>query len=302
MVTSVPAWFAGKARSLKPPGIDVTNIVDGSGSMDSYINFITSSELYVSLENALLAEGIGTLPESKNRYSFAKGIGPESGEVEVPVEIAVFPPVQKRWALGSEFLANLVTVPTAEFLGEDMPAAANYLAGFDRDYNPLNESIFIGGSDEQSGSAADYKFSRNPKYPFRYVGIHSIDMFVREGELPIPPWLQGDSFDGTNDDYRLNGYVYTTDTEGVGIYFNFKDGNQIVKYRDVPISALNAVAGCTSGGCSFQENIDEAQRTNGAIYDIRAFRDDDPAVAQRKFNALGESLGAVLGKLLYELA
>ena len=60
MVNGLPAFFGRKARTIVPPGLDITTITDVSGSMGDFAQFITSPLLYESLEAALFAEGIGT--------------------------------------------------------------------------------------------------------------------------------------------------------------------------------------------------------------------------------------------------
>lgn len=269
---SVPVFFGAKARTKKPPGIDVTSITDLSGSMQPYASFISSQATFVALENALLAQEIGIL--SPNRYSFASGADNSRttlASIERSVRVSG---ISQRWAPGSNLLDGSATLPTlianAGSGTEDMGLAANLVSATDRQYLTGNERIIIAGSDEQSYATA---FVASPNFPYRYVGVHQVTLSITEpaGPNPIPT--------GT-----LVGFVYTTVTTGAAIYV---DGSTINYRLDVPVANMTA----TAAGGTNQINVNRAAATNGAIYDI----DIDFAV-------LGESLGNVLGQYLYDIS
>ena len=269
---SVPVFFGAKARTKRPPGLDVTSITDISGSMQPYANFITARATFVALEQALVAQGIGVL--SSNRYSFATGgdsVLNTLPEIERNVTVNG---VSQRWALGASILDGTATLPTliANQGGntEDMGIASNLMTNNDRGYLTGNERIIIAGSDEQSYGAA---FTVGPTYPHRYVGVHQVTLSITEpaGPNPVPA--------GT-----LIGFVYTTATTGAAIYNN----SGTLNYRlEVPVANMNA----TATGGTLQINVDHAETTNGAIYDL----DVD-------FALLGESLGTVLGQYLFDIS
>lgn len=269
---SVPVFFGAKARTKKPPGIDVTSITDLSGSMGPYASFISARATFEALETALLAQDIGVL--SSNRYSFASGGDTARNTLGAIERNVIVSGVSQRWAPGVNVLDGTATLPIlAADAGsgtEDMGLASNLMTNNDRGYLTGNERIIIAGSDEQSYGAA---FTVGPTYPHRYVGVHQVTLSVTEpaGPNPVPS--------GT-----LIGFVYTTATTGAAIYNN----SGTLNYRlEVPVANMNA----TATGDTLQINVDHAETTNGAIYDI----DVD-------FALLGESLGTVLGQYLYDIS
>lgn len=272
---SVPVFFGAKARTKKPPGIDVTSITDLSGSMGPYAAFISAQATFEALENALLAQEIGIL--SSNRYSFATGGNPATTLPGVERNVIVNG-VSQRWAPGANVLDGTATLPALTAnqgdRTEDMGIAANLMTNNDRGYLTGNERIIIAGSDEQSYGAT---FTISPTYPHRYIGVHQVTLSIAEpaGPNPVPA--------GT-----LIGFVYTTATTGAAIYNNSGSLN----YRlDVPVANMTATATGGTTGSTLQINVDHAKTTNGAIYDI----DID-------FTLLGESLGTVLGQYLYDVS
>lgn len=278
---SVPVFFGAKARSKRPPGIDVTSITDLSGSMQPFASFIGSQATIAALENTLLLEGIGVL--SPNRYSFTTG-GDNINNTLREIELnTIVNGVSGRWAPGSNVLDGTAVLPTlrANRGGdtEDMGLASNLVAGTDRGYLSANQRIIIAGSDEQdnfgNGGTA---FVASPAFPYRYVGVHSVNLSISEpaGPNPVPA--------GT-----LRGFIYTTNTVGVAVYI---DGNTINNRGDVPVARVTATAATLGGLPTLQINVNQAKATNGAIYDIRFFNNG--------FTLLAESLGSALGKFLFE--
>lgn len=271
---SVPVFFGAKARTKKPPGIDVTSITDLSGSMGPFASFISSQSTIVALENELVAQGIGVL--SQNRYSFCTG--GDSGRNTLPeIERTVtVNGVRTRWAPGTNVLNGTAVIPTLSAnLGgnsEDMGLATNLVAGVDRGYLSANERIIIAGSDEQSYGTA---FDASPLFTYRYVGVHAVNFSISEpaGPNPVPT--------GT-----LVGFVYTTNTVGTAIYIS---GSTINYRNEVPVANVTA----TGFSGTRQENVDRAAATNGAIYNIEFFNAGG-------FELLSTSLGNVLGKFLFE--
>ena len=271
---SVPAFFGAKARTKKPPGLDITSVTDLSGSMQSYASFISSRATLLALEQALRAQGIGDL--SPNRYSLASG-GGQSPAYTTLAEIERFVTVNgssQRWATGQSIVDGTASIPVlnADYGNqtEDMGIASNLMSENDRDYLGANERIIIAGSDEQSYGTA---FVASPTYSYRYVGVHSVTLSISEpaGPNSVPS--------GT-----LSGFVYTTNTTGVAIYI---DGSTINYRTAVPVANVTATA--TNG--TTQTNVDHSATTNGAIYSITV-----------DFQLLGESLGNVLGQYLYDIS
>jgi hypothetical protein len=274
---SVPAFFGAKARTKRPPGLDVTSITDLSGSMQPFASFISSRGTIVALETALVAQGIGII--SPNRYSFTTGADTTNNtlnEIELTTTVNG---ASGRWAPGTNVLNGTATLPTLTANRgadtEDMGLASNLVAGTDRGYLTDNVRVIIGGSDEQSYGTA---FVASPTYPYRYVGVHSVNLTISEpaGPNPVPA--------GT-----LAGFVYTTNTTGVAIYF---DGTTINYRLAVPVANVTATAtNSTSGQPTRQQNVDRAAATNGAIYKINV-----------DFTLLGTSLGVVLGQFLFDIS
>ena len=279
MTFGLPAFFGRKARTIIPPGVDVTSITDISGSMGDYAQFITSAGLYEALETALQAESIGTLPATPNKYSFCVGGDRRTNTLPEITRNVIVNGSSQLWAEGSDVIALTVSYPSYDVDGgdnEDMALSTNLVSNNDRGYNPQNERIIIAGSDEQDGQ--ENSFDPVPLYPQRYVGIHTADLDVNEtpGLTPKPA--------GT-----LVGFVYTTASEGVAIYV---DGSTI-NYRDqMPTSSFEA----EPEGGTVQACLDQCKTTNGALYNIAFFTD------AARYALLGESLGTVLGKYLYSVS
>ena len=279
MTFGLPAFFGRKARTIVPPGLDVTSITDISGSMGPYADFITSPGLYEALEAALIAEGIGTLPATPNKYSFCVGGDRITSTLDRITRNVQVSGTSQLWALGSDITAQTVAYPIYNASGadnEDMALSTNLVSNNDRTYNLENERIIISGSDEQSGQ--ETLFDSRPDYPQRYIGIHSATLSIQENSS-LPPIPSGD----------LVGFVYTTASQGVAIYI---DGSNI-NYRDsMPTSVFEA----ESSAGTRQDCIDQCKSTNGAVYEIRYFFN------AARFTLLGESLGNVLGKYLYSIS
>lgn len=279
MTFGLPAFFGVKARTIIPPGLDVTSITDISGSMGPFADFITGAEFYEALELALDAEGIGTRPATPNKYSFCVGADASTNTLARITRNVEVSGVSQLWALGSDVTAQNVTYPTYNVSGggnEDMARSTNLVSNNNRTYNLENERIIISGSDEQSGQPST--FDPTPLYPQRYVGVHDAALSIQENPslTPIPAG-------------RLVGFVYTTASQGVAIYI---DGSTI-NYRDsMPTSVFVARP---SGGTT-QICLDQCKNTNGALYNISYF------TTSARYVLLGESLGSVLGKYLYSIS
>jgi len=276
---SVPVFFGAKARTKRPPGLDVTSITDLSGSMQPFASFISSRATIVALENALIAQGVGVL--STNRYSFATG-GTTSSDTLATIELPVrVNNVSQRWATGAEVINNTAVLPTltANRGGdtEDMGIASNLVTNNNRDYLSANVKVILAGSDEQSGGAT--AFTVSPTFPHRYVGVHSVNISISEpaGPNPVPAGI-------------LAGFIYTTNTTGVAVYIN---GSTINNRGDVPVANVTATAQASTN----QINVNRCATTNGAIYDIRLFQG---GTANLQFTTLATSLGNALGKFLFE--
>jgi len=276
---SVPVFFGAKARTKRPPGLDVTSITDLSGSMQPFASFIASRATILALQNELIAQGVGVL--STNRYSFATGGTAASdtlATIELPVRVNN---VSQRWATGAEVSNNTAVLPTltASQGGgtENMGIASNLVTNNDRGYLSANEKIIIAGSDEQSGGAT--AFTVSPTFPHRYVGVHSVNISISEpaGPNPVPAGI-------------LAGFVYTTNTTGVAVYI---DGTTINNRGDVPVANVTA----TAQDLTNQINVNHCATTNGAIYDIRLFQGN---TANLQFTTLATSLGSALGQFLFE--
>jgi hypothetical protein len=270
---SVPVFFGAKARTKKPPGIDVTSVTDISGSMGPYASFISARATFVALENALIDQEIGVL--SSNRYSFAVG-GDTNNNTLIEIERNVIVSgVSQRWATGASILNGTAITPsiTANGDNEDMGLASNLITNNNRGYLTGNERVIIAGSDEQSYGTA---FTASPTYPHRYIGIHSVNLSITEpaGPNPIPAGA-------------LVGFVYTTNTTGVAIHLN----GTTLSYR-LAVPVANVVATAAVG--TLQINVNRASATNGAIYKIDAWGTD--------YSLLTTSLGTVLGQYLYDIS
>jgi hypothetical protein len=274
---SVPVFFGAKARTKRPPGIDVTSITDLSGSMGPFAAFISSQATIIALENALIAEGVGIL--STNRYSFATGGNPPTTLAGIERSVIVNGAAQ-RWATGAQILSGAAKTPslsaTAGGGTENMGLASNLVTNNDRGYLSANERIIISGSDEQSASTA---FTVSPPFPHRYVGVHRVNLSISEpaGPNPIPAGI-------------LAGFVYTTSTTGVAVYIN---GTTINNRGNVPVANVTA----TGTGGTLQLNVDQCRITNGAVYNIGLFQG---STANLQFTTLATSLGNALGKFLFE--
>ena len=291
MVTSVPAWFGRKALE-KPPGLDLTFIT--KGETPGYTNFIGEESTFVNIEQRIISEQIGTRADTPNRYSYGGGAKVQAGTgstgdaPEYDVQVSG---ISQRWGLGSNFLANNIIVPNNySTSGDGVVKAANQFSNIDREYNPLNRSIFITASLSQS-DLFNNDFVTDPVYPYTYIGLHSISMFVRESpEIPLPDWLQPPT------NWEVKGLVYTTDQQGVAIYFDFSNAPTTIgaRTRSVPTSAMVANAAASStGGRTQPQLLFQAVQTNGALFDLESFS------SEAELQSLGNMLGMTLGKFLW---
>ena len=291
MVTSVPAWFGRKALE-KPPGLDLTFITDGETNFPQFINFIGRESTYVDIEQRIISEQIGTRADTPNRYSYCGGAKRQSGGIQEALEYDVqVSGVSQRWGLGSNFLANNIIVPNDySSSGNDIVRAVNKFSNTNREYNPLNRSIFI-----TSSLAQDENFNNdfivNPVYPYTYIGLHSLALFVRESpEIPFPDFLQPPT------NWQVAGFVYTTDQQGVALYIDLSAGPNVtvLRTRSLPIAAMSARAAASpTGGRTQPEPIFQAVRTNGALFDIRSL------TSEAELQTLRLMLGFTLAKFLW---
>lgn len=275
---SVPVFFGAKARTKKPPGLDVTSVTDLSASMGPFASFITSRATIVAFENELRNQGIGLI--SPNRYSFATGSDSGRNTLNSIERAVTVNGVEQRWAEGRSFLDGTATPPTyvANLINrtEDIGKSTNIVSETDREYFTANQRIIIGGSDEQLGNVGGgaTPFVASPAYPYIYVGVHDVTISISEpaGPNSVPA--------GT-----LVGFVYTTNTTGTAIYIS----GSTINYRTlVPIANVSSTSGRTDA--IYRQRPIE---TNGALYNIEFFNDNS-------FELLGTSLGNVLGKFLFE--
>lgn len=284
MAFGLPAFFGRKARTITPPGLDITSITDISGSMGPFAEFISSATTFEALETALAAEQIGTLPDTPNKYSFCVGGDKNTNTLPLIERNFQVSGTSQRWALGSDILANpsTLTYPTIQAIdrsgdNEDMALATNIVSNTNRGYNTENQRIIISGSDEQTGQ--ENTFDQNPLYSYRYIGVHSAVLTVNEvSGLPAIP-------SGT-----LVGFVYTTASAGVAIYI---DGTTINYRTNLPTSAMAA----SPSNNTTSECVDQCKITNGAIYNIEFFDR-----SSGRFALLATSLGKVLGQFLYSVS
>ena len=285
MATGVPGFFTRKYRTPIPPGVDVTFVTDVRSTSVNYLDFIADPLLFQGLETALIAEGVGTT--ENNRYSFGVGV-PKNTVSVIQVENrykVVVNGTEQRWALGSDVLADTVVYPTyttTPGVSSNVATSANLLfqepkiAGdplYDRDYNLLAEQILISAS---YGGIEQLSFDYPAYFPYRYIALAPAQLQVGTASPnPRPP--------GT-----LVGLVYTTAAEGVAIFI---DGSTIYYQEEVPTSDMFFTLGTLSEAIRRQVEV-----TNGAVYQVREFQ------SAERLALFGESLGAVLGKYLYETA
>jgi hypothetical protein len=284
--------YFGIVTDKAPPGLDVTFITDTSGSMDPYVNFVSSFSTIQSLENSLYNQGVGVT--SENKYSTCLGastLPPFISSLTSIEKFVVLSGQSVRWAPGSSVRASSVSWASLSGFrsnSEDMTGATYFVASGLRDYTALNERVIVSASDEQSNLTlvtGALNTVTTPSTRQRYVGIHSVNFGVSEpaGPSPIPA--------GT-----VIGFVYTTNTEGALIYSN---GSQSFVRTSVPVAAVSVTTAPTPFGSGDQQRPELLEfpiATNGAIYSITTASTSSGAAL-----LLG-SLGEVLGKYLYDNA
>lgn len=290
-VFSDPDYF-GVITDKRPVGIDVTFITDTSGSMDPYVNFVSSFSSVRALELSLFGQEVGVT--SQNRYSTCLGAPTDPPFISSLATIEKFVTLSGqsvRWAPGSSVRASSVTWPNLSgFRGatEDMTGATYFVASGARDYVSQNERIIISASDEQSAltlvtGALNTVQAGSTRQ--RYVGIHSVNFSVSEPAGPNPAPA------GT-----VIGFVYTTNNAGVLVY---TDGSQSLIRSDVPVANVTVTVKPLPFGPGDQPRPELLQfppATNGAIYSI------DIAGTASGSAILLSSLGQILGKYLYDIS
>lgn len=292
---SVPAFFGVRGKTLKPVSIDVTFTTDQSGSMSTFVAFVSSISTIVALENALTTQGVGISQD--NRYSLCSGAGGAANHDELyEIEYSVtVDSVLQRWAPGPEVVAGNVVWPSLSANAgndtEDMALAAHLIAGGAREYQATAQRIIVAAGDlicpyledvvDNSVALATLTAEATAQ---RYIGVHRADITFTEpaSANPVPP---GSIF----------GFVYTTDSVGTAIYL---DGD-ILHYREgvnvarVAISFPGPFGGSSSALGQADEILAFAEATNGAIYRLALTN------TTAGTEALGVSLGQVLGQYLY---
>lgn len=297
---SVPAFFGSKARTLKPVALDVTFVCDRSGSAAPFLQFISSLTTIQALEQALVTEGVGVAQD--NRYSITSGAGgidPPLPAFETLAKIEFFPNVDgisQRWAPGSSITSGTVgwpvLQPTAGNNTEDVALASYLVATGSRDYQANSKRIIVAAGDLQTPYLEDVVDNSvalssltDPATEQIYVGVHNVDITITEpaGPNPVPA---GEIF----------GFVYNGPTTGTAIYLS----NNILTYREsVPFSQVALeFAGIRwryyPQPGQAEEILDFPLQTNGALYRLELSN------TFAGTEALGTSLGQVLGRFLYE--
>lgn len=300
---SVPAFFGSKARTLKPVALDLTFACDRSGSASPFLRFISAISTIEALEAALIAEGVGVTQD--NRYSITSGAGgidPPLPAFETLAKIEFFPVVDgvtQRWAPGSSITSGTVSwpllQPTAGNNTEDVALASYLIATGSRNYQANSQRIIVASGDLQSPyleAVVDNSVALNsltdPATEQIYVGVHNVNITITEpaGPDPIPAG-------------QVFGFVYSGPTTGTAIYL---DTNATLSYRkNVPFSqvALSFAGSLGRYGPSpgqADEILNFPLQTNGALYRLALSN------TSAGTEALGTSLGQVLGRFLFETA
>lgn len=291
MVTSVPAWFNSKASGLIPPGFDLTFAVDNNSTASEFAGFLTNYRFLDELFQSLRLEGTGLDPKTPNRVSFIISQEIDGEGIEEPVTVDG---VRQTWLMGDrvEQGQDGIVFPffqqQPEFNGE-MGTSVNRLTtdtvpfsiADSRDYNLLCAQIVI--ACKLINNPNDDAFDPAPKYPYRYVGIHNVDLFVRESD-DLPP---GPPQDNPLYPYVPSCFIYTNSEIGVAVYEQRLDSIVNTFYREnMPTSAFN-ISGLDS---KFRDVI---VNTNGAIFSYQPFSTLDSE------SAFGDILGKILYRYLY---
>ena len=287
----VPGFFGQNRRRLRPVGLDLTFVYDTSGSMNAVNNFIRQISTARRIEFALRDQLVGI--QQPNRYS----------QSEMSVELSFG---GQRWVTGDQILGNLSSWnnPTAGGIltgndEEDVTGSARAIAESDRGYRDGIQRIMLSFSDEQSGSDLDVSNAvidalTDPVDGQIFIAASGITLTIS----PTPAGAPGAGWEPF-------GLVYTTQTTGVAIYRN--TSTNAVEYVNVPIADTTWASGGTAfavdgnlilpgGSLSQLVNTPKlAYLTGGAVYAI------DDMTSSAALDAFGQSIGTVLGSLLYSL-
>lgn len=328
---SVPIFFGAKARTKKPPGLDITTITDLSGSMQPYASYIASLSTLQALELALVSQDIGIT--SQNRYSFVSG-GGRSPAYSTLSEISktvttVFPgSTQSYWISApneqyfEDYLEQLRLEKPTFAIGGYYNAAQG--RGYITETSPGGTiaSTWASGSSILSGSTQPPTLTADKGSDTEDMGLASNLISNNDRE-----YLAGNEriIIAGSDEQSYSTVFAASPTYGhryVGIHQVALSIAEPAGPNPVPSGTLVGfvyttstlgtaiyldgttinyrtqvpVADVTATGQNgtLQVNVDQAAATNGAIYNIAAFTQD--------FTPLGESLGTVLGQYLYEIS
>ena len=300
----VPGFFGENRRRRKPVGLDLTFAYDTSGSMDTVNNFIRQISTARRIEFALRDQLVGV--QQPNRYSQSRmdeELGFSSG----------------RWVEGSAIISGSTnwsdpsgtSFATGDDI-EDVTGSAIAFCNNDRGYRAGIQRVLLSFSDEQGGASLDVTDDAitaltDPEDGQIFIAASGVI-------LTISPTPEGAPVGA---DWEAFGLVYTTQTTGVAIYRNTVTNE--VQYVNAPVAdatweATSFNSGLGTGqfftvdgplistnqgtGSSNYQVVNTpklAYLTGGAVYCIGEM------LSAEALDAFGESIGEVLGSLLYSV-
>lgn len=306
MMLGVPGYLGVKRRQKRPVALDVTFCTEPSGSMVDYLRFIEDVQVVAELERSVRGEGVG-VTELQNRYSRTT--------MQSELNLGSI----GRW-LSGEQVVNLsaawqsgTTTGTAFGGGvEDQTGSASVIATRNRAYQAGAERILISASNEQDPFSQLTRVAQvegeltAPLTRQRFVAMSGVQIAYTGPLTPPAGTLMGVVFVSptqrtaiyrSGDTYALLGNAAAGDFTFTARYY--ANGSP---YPPAGVTSPFTLAGAvarteTQNNEQIVNTPRLAAATGGALYDLEQMR-GDPVGLQ----VFADSLGEVLGRLLYEAA
>jgi len=306
MVTAVPAFFGSKARTRKPAAVDVTLLVDGSGSNGNFINAFKNKTNIASIESTLAAESVGT-GTFLNRYSvggFAISFFADTNPNKVFIDSSEISGANWGQVPGERLGLNDED-ETGAIYAIARPGGPRGSLGAFRSKSDNIARIVISQSTEESAGVSDgLQLDRL----MRTEDNSQILVFIDGGRDPEPTCSQLNQLIDAGtvpSGSRVYGFVFTGQTEATVIFSprTVNGGTQLSDLtivKNIPKTTLSCKA--YNSGVSTGPNSDEGDRsTNTGHY---AELTGGAVLAQstcvENFPLTFEVLGKILGELLFD--
>lgn len=320
----VPKFYGVKGRALTPVALDITFVIDSSGSENDIFDFVRNAETAETLSLALRGQGIGTQGGLPNRFSLIAGQS-VGGGFDVPMYEYRFS--GNRWVSddnGNAFVqwgAGTAAGSPLGFGTEDVTSHVHYVASnvATRDEKPVTnpniETIIITSSTEQDEQgnflqAGTVMAALNQNAPLRRViALSDIGIEVEPVHSPGAQYSPFGVVFNDNANYfvvylwndspppgGVPGPITVPNVPAADVAFRltgtafFASPSDPVRLFTGAGQSVNTVKMAAANGSAFSNT--------GALYSLTQIR-GVPYNRQIALDAFGQSLGEALGGLIF---